>query len=64
MPENLPPLTGSLPQRPATPERHIFRVSSDGNAEATGATAPPEPSRAIAELGARSRPRSSRPPVV
>ncbi len=63
VPENLPPLTGSLPQRPATPERHIFRVSSDGNAEATGATAPPEPSRAIAKLR-RAQPPAVEPPPV
>jgi len=32
------------------PERHIFEVGSDGAAHATGTTAPPEPSRAIAPL--------------
>jgi len=30
------------------PDRHIFRVDSDGGAHATGQTAPREPSRAIA----------------
>ena len=34
--------------QPAVPDRHIFRVSSDGAAHATGETAPKEPSRAIA----------------
>ncbi|MBV9102961.1 MAG: Rne/Rng family ribonuclease [Candidatus Eremiobacteraeota bacterium] len=32
-----------------TPDRHIFRVNVGGSAEATGASAPPEPSRAIAK---------------
>jgi ribonuclease E len=36
------PLTGTLP------DRHIFRVNPNGNAEPTGETAPREPSRAIA----------------
>ncbi|HEY5257751.1 MAG TPA: Rne/Rng family ribonuclease [Candidatus Baltobacteraceae bacterium] len=43
---------GSAPQNgaapPTVPDRHIFRVQPDGNAEPTGRTAPPEPSRAIA----------------
>jgi len=30
------------------PDRHIFEVTADGAAQPTGATAPPEPSRAIA----------------
>jgi ribonuclease G len=30
------------------PDRHIFRVNADGGAQATGETAPKEPSRAIA----------------
>ena len=33
---------------PAVPDRHIFRVSPGGGAQATGETAPPTPSRAIA----------------
>jgi ribonuclease G len=41
------PLTGGLPSTPAMPDRHIFRVGSDGKAQPTGATAPREPSRAI-----------------
>ncbi|MBV9438691.1 MAG: Rne/Rng family ribonuclease, partial [Candidatus Eremiobacteraeota bacterium] len=32
----------------AVPERHIFRVDSEGGAHPTGETAPPAPSRAIA----------------
>ncbi len=32
---------------PALPDRHIFRVDTDGAAHATGETAPREPSRAI-----------------
>ena len=35
------------PESQAVPERHIFRGSADGRLEATGQTAPPEPSRAI-----------------
>ena len=31
------------------PDRHIFEVSADGAAHPTGETAPPEPSRAIAQ---------------
>ena len=34
------------------PERHVFEVSRDGAAHATGTTAAPEPSRAIARLDA------------
>jgi ribonuclease G len=37
---------GDVPP-PTVPDRHIFQVRSDGSAEATGTTAPPEPSRAI-----------------
>ncbi|GAC1402645.1 MAG: hypothetical protein NVSMB64_02820 [Candidatus Velthaea sp.] len=36
------------PAQPAMPDRHIFRVDSEGGAQATGETAPREPSRAIA----------------
>jgi ribonuclease G len=39
---------GAVPQPGAVPERQIFRVGSDGAAEATGEQAPPEPSRALA----------------
>jgi ribonuclease G len=52
------PLTGSLPVSPTVPDRHIFRVGSDGAAQPTGATAPREPSRAIAPI------REARPPAV
>jgi ribonuclease G len=40
------------------PERHIFEVASDGVAHATGNTAAPQPSRAIAER------RNAPPPAV
>ncbi len=39
---------GESPQQPPVPDRHIFRVDSEGGAHATGETAPPQPSRAIA----------------
>jgi hypothetical protein len=42
------------------PDRHIFEVSSDGAAHPTGATAPPEPSRAIAAV----RESKAAPPAV
>ena len=35
-------------QQPAVPDRHIFRVDAEGGARATGETAPPVPSRALA----------------
>jgi ribonuclease G len=38
----------AAPERPTVPERHIFRVDAGGGAHATGETAPPAPSRAIA----------------
>ncbi len=42
-------IDGGVPQQTgAVPERQIFRVGSDGAAEATGEQAPPEPSRALA----------------
>ncbi len=44
------PLTGGLPSSPAVPDRHIFRVGSDGKAHSTGTTAPREPSRAITPM--------------
>jgi ribonuclease G len=45
----LPATNGS----PAVPDRHIFRVDSDGAAQPTGQTAPREPSRAIAPWNRR-----------
>ena len=36
------------PHQPPVPDRHIFRVDAEGGAHATGETAPPVPSRAIA----------------
>jgi hypothetical protein len=44
---------GVQPNAPVVPDRHIFRVSSDGAAHATGETAPKEPSRAIAPINRR-----------
>jgi ribonuclease G len=44
------------------PDRHIFEVGSDGAAQPTGATAPPEPSRAIATRRAASPPALEAPP--
>ena len=52
------PLTGSLPASPTVPDRHIFRVGSDGAARPTGTTAPREPSRAIQPV------RDAKPPAV
>jgi ribonuclease G len=40
--------TDARPQQQAVPDRHIFRVDAEGGAHATGETAPPVPSRAIA----------------
>ncbi|HEY0614280.1 MAG TPA: Rne/Rng family ribonuclease [Candidatus Elarobacter sp.] len=37
----------------AVPDRHIFRVDSEGGAQPTGETAPPAPSRAIAPWNRR-----------
>jgi len=55
------PLTGGLPSSPAVPDRHIFRVGSDGNAQSTGTTAPREPSRAITPMR-RAHPAVEAPP--
>jgi hypothetical protein len=55
------PLTGGLPSSPAVPDRHIFRVGSDGNAQPTGTTAPREPSRAITPMR-RNHPAVEAPP--
>ncbi|MHB8462136.1 MAG: Rne/Rng family ribonuclease [Vulcanimicrobiaceae bacterium] len=52
---------GFTPQTPISgtvPDRHIFRVGSDGAAEPTGITAPREPSRALAPV------RGAKPPAV
>jgi len=40
----------------AVPDRHIFRVRADGGAEATGRTAPREPTRSIAPWNRRPTP--------
>jgi hypothetical protein len=50
------------PENQALPERHIFRAASDGRLEATGQTAPPEPSRAIAPIQLRSAAVAVEPP--
>jgi ribonuclease G len=55
------PLTGGLPSSPAVPDRHIFRVGSDGKAQPTGTTAPREPSRAITPMR-RNHPAVEAPP--
>jgi ribonuclease G len=44
------------------PDRHIFEVTADGAAQSTGATAPPEPSRAIATRRHASPPALEAPP--
>ncbi len=44
------------------PDRHIFQVASDGVAHATGTTAEPEPSRAIAARRAAPPPAVEPPP--
>ena len=46
----------------AMPDRHIFEVSGDGAVHPTGATAPPEPSRAIASRSRTSPPAVEGPP--
>ncbi len=56
------PLTGSLPQTPPVPDRHVFRVGADGAAHPTGKTAPREPSRAIAPLHRAHPPAVEAPP--
>ncbi|HEY1884325.1 MAG TPA: Rne/Rng family ribonuclease [Candidatus Cybelea sp.] len=44
------------------PDRHIFEVGADGKAAATGATAPPEPTRAIARRAQATPPAVEPPP--
>jgi ribonuclease G len=44
------------------PDRHVFEVSSDGAAHPTGATAPREPSRAIAPVSEAAPPALEGPP--
>ncbi len=46
----------------AVPDRHIFEVSADGAAHPTGATAPPEVSRAIATVSEAPPPAIEAPP--
>ncbi len=47
---------------PVVPDRHIFRVGTDGGAEPTGATAPREPSRAITAVRRAAPPAVEAPP--
>jgi ribonuclease G len=47
---------------PPVPDRHIFRVDSEGSAHPTGETAPREPSRAIAPWSRRSGAVAVEPP--
>jgi ribonuclease G len=51
-------MPGTLPRSSSVPDRHLFRVDSDGKAQPTGLTAPREPSRAIAPV------RKAKPPAV
>jgi hypothetical protein len=44
------------------PDRHIFAVAADGSTQPTGATASPEPSRAIAAVGHAPPPALEAPP--
>jgi len=46
----------------AMPDRHIFEVGADGSTHPTGATAPPEPSRAIVNRSAAAPPAVEPPP--
>ncbi|HMD03371.1 MAG TPA: Rne/Rng family ribonuclease, partial [Candidatus Baltobacteraceae bacterium] len=46
----------------AVPDRYVFRTGSDGVSEATGTTAPPEPSRAIAHLERKAAQVAVEPP--
>jgi ribonuclease G len=55
-------LTGSLPMAPTSPDRHVFRVDSQGSAQPTGMTAPREPSRAIAPVRQAGPPAVEAPP--
>jgi len=50
------------PENQAVPERHIFRAASDGRVEATGQTAPPEPTRALAPVRFRTAAVAVAPP--
>jgi len=54
--------TAAAESAPAMPDRHIFRVDSDGGAHPTGETAPREPSRAIAPWSRRSGAVAVEPP--
>ncbi|MDQ2681197.1 MAG: Rne/Rng family ribonuclease [Candidatus Eremiobacteraeota bacterium] len=51
-----PPNAVTPPVQEAVPDRHIFSVAANGNAEPTGRTAPREPSRAIAPWNRKAQP--------
>jgi ribonuclease G len=53
---------GTGTESAAVPDRHIFRVDSEGGAHPTGETAPREPSRAIAPLHRRGGAVAVEPP--
>jgi ribonuclease G len=53
---------GVGPAAGSMPDRQIFEVTPDGSAHRTGATAPPEPSRAIATVTGASPPAVEPPP--
>ncbi|MBC5829195.1 MAG: Rne/Rng family ribonuclease [Candidatus Eremiobacteraeota bacterium] len=55
-PTPAPPVDPVPPDLPPVPDRHIFRVAADGATQATGQTAPPEPSRAIAPWNRKPTP--------
>jgi len=53
---------GPQPAAAPVPDRHIFRVATDGAAEPTGQTAAREPSRSIAPWNRRPAPPAVEPP--
>ena len=57
-----PQATVHTPPVEPVPDRHIFRVSADGNAESTGNVAPREPSRSIAPWNRKPAPPAVEPP--
>ena len=57
-----PQATLQTPPVEPVPDRHIFRVSADGNAESTGNVAPREPSRSIAPWNRKPAPPAVEPP--
>jgi len=53
---------GQMDAGAAVPDRHIFRVGTQGEAEATGRTAPREPIRSLAPWNRRPTPPAVEPP--